>query len=260
MAEQAQQGKNILILGSTGPSGLCTVEQALEREYHITVCDRKTEKLPQKFLENKNLTVYKATLPEAPAVLEPIIEKFDAIISLLGPNSLKGSGDELEDFYKWMIPRLLKIPQANRPYVMVVGTQTITDPKDVFSLITSIHVFIIGMIAKGAKHMIQGIGRQWTPFIDGQGGEKKVGEERLDCVLFRLNMVKDGVNREGAQAGYVGAGAFKPQLERPQLAKWLLDELEQQNWNRKAPAVWGEGVGLVSSITEQVRLTSKSQL
>jgi hypothetical protein len=209
------------------------------------------------------MQVYKSDLPSAPATLDPLLPEFHAIISLLGPNNVKGSGDELENFYKWMIPRLLKIPRAQRPYVLVVGTQTISDPHDAFSFITSIHVFIIGVVAKGAKHMIKGIERQWTPFIDGIG-KKKEGEEALDCVLFRLNMVKDGINREGGQAGYVGRGAFKPQLERPQLANWLLDEVEQRQWVGKMPAVWGEGVGLASSIANQLvhqdRAPQKSQL
>jgi hypothetical protein len=59
-----------------------------------------------------------------------------------------------------MIPRLLKIPRAKRPYVLVVGTQTMSDPHDAFSFITTIHVFIIGVLAKEAKHMIKGIERQ----------------------------------------------------------------------------------------------------
>jgi hypothetical protein len=67
--------------------------------------------------------------------------------------------------------------------------------------------------------MIKGIERQWTPFVDGIG-KKKEGEEALHCVLFRLNMVKDGTDREGGRAGYVGRGAFKPQLERPELANF----------------------------------------
>jgi hypothetical protein len=83
-------------------------------------------------------------------------------------------------------------------------------------------------------------------------------------VLFRLNMVKDGTNREGGQAVYVGRGAFKPQLERPQLANWLLDEAEQRQWVGKMPAVCGEGVGLATSIANQLvhqdRPPQKSQL
>jgi short-subunit dehydrogenase involved in D-alanine esterification of teichoic acids len=58
MSESEQHGKWLLILGSTGGSGgICTLEQALERGYLVTVCGRKTEKLPANLVENKNLTV-----------------------------------------------------------------------------------------------------------------------------------------------------------------------------------------------------------
>jgi hypothetical protein len=200
--------------------------------------------------------VFKSTLPEAPATLDPIIEQFDTIISLLGPNNTKGSGDELENFYKWLIPRLHKIPRGQRPYVQVVGTQTITDPQDAFQLITWIHVQIIGIVAKGAKHMILGIERSWKPYCIGEFAAD--GEKQLDCTIFRLNMVKDGVQREGAKAGYVGKGGHKPQLERSQLAKWLLDESEEKKWVRKLPAIWGENVGLATSVMGQFTQTTKA--
>ena len=57
MSESEHHGKRLLITGSTGGSGICTVEQALERGYLVTVCGRKTEKLPANLVENKNLTV-----------------------------------------------------------------------------------------------------------------------------------------------------------------------------------------------------------
>ncbi|OCK72913.1 hypothetical protein K432DRAFT_430834 [Lepidopterella palustris CBS 459.81] len=251
--------KHLLLLGSTGGSGICTLEQALERGYKVTVCDRKTEKLPARLTQNENLTVHKSTLPNAPSVLDPLMEQFDAIISLLGPNNTKGSGDELEDFYKWLIPRLLKIPKAQRPYVLVVGTQTISDPKDAFSVITWIHVQIIGFVAKGAKHMILGIERQWRPYIHGDKA-KGSGENQIDCAIFRLNMVKDGTQRDGAKAGYVGRDGHKPQLERSQLAKWLLDEIEERKWVGKMPAIWGENVGLATSVVGQFTQTRQAQL
>lgn len=47
--------------------------------------------------------------------------------------------------------------------------------------------------------------------------------------MYRLNLLMNGKQREGAQAGYVGSEGFKAQMYRAQLAKWLLDKLEQKN-------------------------------
>jgi hypothetical protein len=46
--------------------------------------------------------------------------------------------------------------------------------------------------------------------------------------MYRLNFLMNGKQREGARAGYEGSEGFKAQMHRAQLAKWLLDELEQK--------------------------------
>lgn len=56
----------------------------------------------------------------------------------------------------------------------------------------------------------------------------KPGDEPLEWCMCRLNLLRDGKQREGARAGYVGSEGFKAQMHRAQLAKWLLDELEQK--------------------------------
>jgi len=223
--------KNLLILGSTGGSGITTVEQALERGYHVTVYDRKPEKLPETSRQNKNLTIHKGLLPDAPKTLDPLIANFGAIISILGPNNMAGSGDELPNFYTWLLQKIRTLPEAERPYLLVMGTQSIADPQDTFQLFTSVHVFLIGVIAPGARYETNGIKRLFPP--------KGVNDD-LDWCMYRLNVLNDGKGREGAKAGYVGCEGFKADMDREQLGKWLLDEVEQKKWVRKMPALWGE--------------------
>jgi len=57
----------------------------------------------------------------------------------------------------------------------------------------------------------------------------KPGDEPLGWCMYRLNLLMNGKQREGARAGYVGSEGFKAQMHRAQLAKWLLDKLEQKN-------------------------------
>jgi hypothetical protein len=56
----------------------------------------------------------------------------------------------------------------------------------------------------------------------------KPGDELLEWCMYRLNLLMNGKQREGARAGYVGSEGSKVQMHRAQLAKWLLDELEQK--------------------------------
>lgn len=225
------QKKNLLILGSTGGTGIRTVEQALERGYRVTVYDRKTEKLPESLRSNKNLTIHKGLLPDAPHVLDASIQDFSAIISILGPNTMNGSGDELPNFYTWLLQKIRTLPRSERPYLLVMGTQSIPDPQDTFQLFTSVHVFLIGQIGRGARYETNGIKKLFPP--------KGVNDD-LDWCMYRLNVLNNGEAREGAKAGYVGSPGFKADIDREQLAKWLLDEVEQKKWVRKMPAIWGE--------------------
>jgi len=114
-----------------------------------------------------------------------------------------------------------------------MGTQSIAAPEDSFQLFTRIHVFLIGWLAPGARHEIYGIRKV---FFDDLA---KTGDDALEWCMYRLNLLIDGKQREGARAGYVGSKGFKAQMYRAQLAKWLLDEVEQKQWVRKMPALWG---------------------
>ena len=112
-----------------------------------------------------------------------------------------------------------------------MGTQSITASGDTFQLFTSVHVFLIGLIAPGARYEIDGIKRLFPP---------KGANDDLDWCMYRLNVLRNGPSRDGAMAGYVGCLGFKADMDRGQLAKWLLDEVEQKKWVRKMPALWGE--------------------
>jgi len=223
--------KNLLILGSTGGSGITTLEQALERGYNVTVYDRKPEKLPEALRNHKNLTLHKGVLPDAPATLDPLIGTFGAIISILGPNTMAGSGDELPDFYAWLLKKIRSLPKDARPYLLLMGTQSIIAEEDEFQLFTSVHIFIIGVIAPGARYETNGIKKLFP---------KSGANDDLDWCMYRLNVLNNGKSREGAKAGYVGCPGFKADMDREQLGKWLLDEAEQKAWVRKMPALWGE--------------------
>jgi hypothetical protein len=54
--------KNILILGSTGPLGALTTQEALAHHFKITIFVRSPEKLAQEVKDNQNITVSKPKL------------------------------------------------------------------------------------------------------------------------------------------------------------------------------------------------------
>lgn len=51
------QKKNILILGGTGPTGILTVQKALDHGHNVTVYARNPSKLPDTVTSHPNLKV-----------------------------------------------------------------------------------------------------------------------------------------------------------------------------------------------------------
>jgi len=235
--------KNFLILGATGGSGKLTVEQALENGHRVTVYARDPTKLPESVHGHEKLTVLKGDLPSAPATLHPLLPSFDAIISVLGPNSITYTGTDITQLYQWILEELRKLPREKRPYILAMGTQSIVDPEDGFSLFTRIHIFIIKNLARGARKEIIGCGKV---FQDELAQEKsKPEDERLDWTVYRLNLLKDlGWPKDRARAGYVAKDDWQTTMDRVQLAAWLVGEAEKERdqrvWLSKMPALWGE--------------------
>lgn len=62
--------------------------------------------------------------------------------------------------------------------------------------------------------------------------------------MYRLNLLMNGKQREGAQAGYVGSEGFKAQMYRAQLAKWLLLDVESSHKPAIASSIRGLPISL----------------
>ena len=49
--------KTVLVLGATGPAGLCLLRELVSRQHQIVVYARSPQKIPQELSENNLLTV-----------------------------------------------------------------------------------------------------------------------------------------------------------------------------------------------------------
>jgi hypothetical protein len=172
--------------------------------------------------------------------------QFDAIISLLGPANSKHSGLDISHFYEWLFPHLRSLPPAERPYLLGMGTQSIYDPKDGWSIFNLVHVILIRIMAPGARVEIMNIKKNFLDDLEVHASNdgKHVP---LEWTLFRLNLLNDGEQEEGACAGYVRQEGWGANITRKQLADWLVTQVEtpkaERQWVRKLPAVWGKDGG-----------------
>jgi len=238
--------KNILVLGASGKSGLCTVERALKAGHKVTVYLRNDTTLSEETKRNPNLTILSHSLPEAPEILAPLISQLHGIISLLGPANSKHSGLDISHFYEWLFPHLRSLPPSQRPYLLGMGTQSIYDPHDGWSIFNIVHVILIRIMAPGARAEIMNIKKNFLDDLENHGGDGKENVP-LEWTLFRLNLLNDGEQEDGACAGYVRQEGWGANLTRKQLADWLVTQVEtpkaNRQWVRKLPAIWGKEGG-----------------
>jgi hypothetical protein len=164
------------------------------------------------------------------------ISKSNVIISLLGPNQLRLPSSTLyPDFYRTVFS-LMRGHGVTRIYAM--GTISIPQPKDGFSLLHSLLVWLVYLLGNTAWQNIIGIGKLFEQ-----------GSEGLDWTVFRIALIPGGsdeaswkADRENeAVAGWVADGTWSISIKRGALAKWLVDAIEGEGekWSGLMPAVSG---------------------
>ena len=221
---------HLTIFGGTGPSGQCVIEEALSRDYTLTILARNPSKLPPKITSSPSVTVIQGSLSDRDA-LTRAIHGADAVLSTLGPSlsvstALHGLHDHstpLTEGYK-LILDVMQSEGVER--LIALGTVSIPAEEDGSSvvkwgMVSGVWVFLHSAwkdVVELGK-VIQSSGLEWTiarvARLTGEGG----GE---------------------VKAGYVGKEGTGVCLARKDLGKWYLDELENGNWIHQMPVVYSK--------------------
>ena len=159
------------------------------------------------------------------------------IVSLLGPNTLTGINENLFlDFYRSLFTAMRQHGVAR---IFAMGTVSIADPNDVFSLKRQVMVGLVRTVVPSAYRLITAIGRL---FLEGQ----EAGD--LEWTIFRIGGIPGGSDeaswmkdREDGKTfeGYIGQEGWSTSQKRGALARWLVDAVEdgKSRWVRKMPAI-----------------------
>ncbi|KAM7212120.1 hypothetical protein V8F06_012483 [Rhypophila decipiens] len=228
----------ILVFGATGPAGICLLRELLFREHPIVVFARNPSKIPGDLTKNPLLETVKGELIDTDALSTALSLHPSAIISLLGPNSLSGIDPELySNFYRSLFP-LMRTHGIRRIFAM--GTLSISDEADSFSLARSAMVAVVRTIANSAYRTVINISQVFA---------KEAGE-RIDWTVFRIAMIpgeSDEASWKGDREdgevfeGYVGEKGWSLSQKRGALARWLVDAVEdeklKEKWIGKMPFV-----------------------
>jgi len=226
-------GSKVLVLGGTGPAGICLLRELLHRKHQTIAFARTPSKIPADLIDNPDLEVIQGEMDNHEA-LSLAISKSNIILSLLGPNSLNiPSGTFFPDFYRTVFS-LMREHHVSRIYAM--GTISIPNAKDRFSLLRSLVVWLVYLAANTAYQNIIGIGKAFEE--DAKG---------LDWTIFRIASIPGGADevswKEGREqevvAGWVADETWCISTKRGALAKWLVDSAEGdgKEWVGQMPAI-----------------------
>jgi len=167
--------------------------------------------------------------------LSTAVSKASSVISLVGPNSIFGLDPELfASFYKSLFP-LMRRHNVRRIFAM--GTISIPQPEDRFSVIGFLMVMLVFVVVNAAYRAIR---RVEQVFEDEATG--------LDWTVYRIAGIPGGCDEDSwrkdrddgeTYEGWIGHQGWASSQRRGALARWLVDATEdgKAQWIQKMPAV-----------------------
>ena len=218
----------LLILGGTGPAGIQLIQQALEADHVVVILARSPQKLPKDISEHPSVTVIEGQLTDA-EVISRAMQGVHAVLSALGPPvgviaALTYSSHlPLAHAYSSIIAAM---KQHNVKRLLLLGTTSMKDEHDHFSARFAALISGVAVFAHHAYRDVVAIGA----VVRGDEGRD------LIWTIARVPILTSSGSK-AVVAGYVGDGKTGTTLPRAAFAAFVLKELEENQWCRKAPLI-----------------------
>lgn len=146
----------------------------------------------------------------------------DAVISALGPNSIKVQGDRPVMHGLSHIVAAMKQSGVRR--LIQISTAVYRDPKDSFAFKAHAMVLFVKLVVRKAYEDIKATG-------------SLIARTDLDWTLVRIPNLKDGPADGKVAAGWYGKTRLGTKLSRGNLAKFLVDQVADKTFLRAAPGI-----------------------
>ncbi|KAI9372754.1 hypothetical protein BJX61DRAFT_533711 [Aspergillus egyptiacus] len=216
-------GTKILVLGGTGPAGICLLRELVYRQHETVAYARNPSKIPEDLASSDLIEVVEGEMDELDS-LSTAMAKCRLVISLLGPNIIdRGMSPTLfSGFYKASVFPLMRQLGVRRIFAM--GTVSIVRPEDQWTLSRTAMVALVRTFANSAYQNILNIAKVFEHDADG-----------LEWTIFRIGAIpgksdEDSwrCDREDGEAfvGWVGERGWTYSQRRGALARWLVDAAE----------------------------------
>ncbi|KAK0465243.1 NAD-P-binding protein [Desarmillaria tabescens] len=220
----------LLILGGTGSSGILLIRQALAvaPSPFVVVYARNPSKLPTDLSSSSSVKVIQGQLDDAEK-LSQAMEGVDAVLSALGPIQGQPADKPLTHTpvakaYERIID-LMHFHGVKR--LIALGTPSMSDPRDKFSLAWSIMIGGVATLAHTSYRDVVETGKT----IRSKGAD-------LDWTIVRVPRMTNKDQKE-VVAGYVGDGKTGFSLSRAGFATFIVKELcaSRPQWVKAAPLI-----------------------
>lgn len=208
----------IALFGGTGPTGAHIIEEALRQGYELSVYTRDARKLSA-FGGKVEVVVGDLNNREA---IKACIAGADAVISALGPNSLKAR--ETRPIMRGVGTIVSVMEELKVRRLIQISTAVYRDPKDGFDFKSRAFVTLFKLIVPKAQD-------------DIQATAELVSNSRLDWTLVRIPNLKDGPATGQVDVGWYGRTKLAMKLSRGNLAKFLVDQVAGKEYVRAAPGI-----------------------
>ncbi len=206
----------ILIIGATGQTGIEVTKLALERNLNTSVFVRTPEKLGE---IKKQVKVFEGDARNYEQ-LKPAIQDAEIIISVVGPT--KNSPEGMQPTIAKNIVKAMQETNKSR-LVALTGAGVRTegdDPKLPDKLIRG----LMQIVAKKA-------------LVEGESYVDIIKQTNLDWTIVRGPRLTNKEAKNKYEVGMVGADNMSTEISRKDLAKFILNIIEDKSTFQKMPMV-----------------------
>ena len=205
----------IVVFGASGRMGIKVVEQALEAGHIVTAFLRTPSKIA---IQHPNLTLFQGDVMDAAAV-EDAVAGQEVVISVLHTTRPPVPG-MMETAAKNIVSAMRK--HGIRRIISTTGAG-VPQPEDK---------------PKVADHLVNAMLNllQKNFVLDASANVKVIEASDLDWTIVRFPRVMDGAHTGKYRVAYIGKDSGT-QISRADGSDFVLKELTEKKWLRKAPVV-----------------------
>lgn len=204
----------IAVFGGTGKTGQHIVRQALQAGHDVVALARNPAKFSSR---HEKLTVIEGDIANADRVDETI-QGVEAVISVLGPRSNKPEFA----ISKGTDHILAAMKRHNVRRIIISAGAGVREPEDKPRLIDRFFGVLLKVFS---RHVV----------ADMEQAVAKIKASDRDWTVVRVPMLTDQPAQATLIVGYVGD--IRPRIARENMAAFMLKQLNDAGFVRKAPAI-----------------------